>query len=519
MKLLYKVLLNFIVMSATESESKKPPAEKVAEVFNHMQDVGCCEMCAHLYSGKSQDSFYERLHKEHIKNGTDVKKPKNNPCISCLGLLHSPFRENITDKIISEILASENDYDSFNLAMTLPISYQMRAHALAYYVKKNYPEVAHTHNNIFPWVNIKDVYKATMAPTIAKTVKRMLKFNSELTINVKLTYSNDELECFKLLELCPDVFGQRNTKKFRGFLFSKKSVDEALNNKKNVKLRNFYINPPSIPNHELLCSEVDIKQNQIYCAGRYNKYSRSLPQSPWIKNNQRRFNSSVQELIAKDVQNLFKADDYLFSSSGREDVDVRMLGTGRPFSIELINPKCTKVTQKQIDSLMDKINNENGEKIRVQDMTTVSKDHLKLLKDGEDSKTKTYEALCVSKNPLTMEHLLNISKCTPLVVNQKTPIRVLHRRANLVRLKTIHSMDATIIPHSRNDNQTFFCLKLVTQAGTYVKEFVNGDFGRTLPNLGTLLNDPDIDILALDVLNIDLDWPPKKKTYKFVTQN
>ncbi|XP_026683872.1 putative tRNA pseudouridine synthase Pus10 [Diaphorina citri] len=402
-----------------------------------------------------------------------------------------------------------------------------------------------------------------MAPTIAKTVKRMLKFNSELTINVKLTYSNDELECFKLLELCPDVFGQRNTKKFRGFLFSKKSVDEALNNKKNVKLRNFYINPPSIPNHELLCSEVDIKQNQIYCAGRYNKYSRSLPQSPWIKNNQRRFNSSVQELIAKDVLNLFKADDYLFSSSGREDVDVRMLGTGRPFSIELINPKCTKITQKQIDALMDKINNENGEKIRVQDMTTVSKDHLKLsarydncfqgsleiialmdkinkengekirvqdmttvskdhlklLKDGEDSKTKTYEALCVSKNPLTKEHLLNISKCTPLVVNQKTPIRVLHRRANLVRLKTIHSMDATIIPHSRNDNQTFFCLKLVTQAGTYVKEFVNGDFGRTLPNLGTLLNDPDIDILALDVLNIDLDWPPKKKAYTFVTRN
>ena len=32
--------------------------------------------------------------------------------------------------------------------------------------------------------------------------------------------------------------------------------------------------------------------------------------------------------------------DHRFSSSGREDVDVRMLGDGRPFIVELINPHC-----------------------------------------------------------------------------------------------------------------------------------------------------------------------------------
>ncbi|KAL8608674.1 hypothetical protein ACOMHN_002903 [Nucella lapillus] len=42
----------------------------------------------------------------------------------------------------------------------------------------------------------------------------------------------------------------------------------------------------------------------------------------------------------------------------------------------------------------------------------------------------------------------------------------------------------------------------------YVKEFVHGDFGRTKPNLRTLLS-ADCDILALDVTAVNIDWPPR----------
>lgn len=51
-----------------------------------------------------------------------------------------------------------------------------------------------------------------------------------------------------------------------------------------------------------------------------------------------------------------------------------------------------------------------------------------------------------------------------------------------------------------------FELNVVTQAGTYVKEFVHGDFGRTKPSVGDIIN-AKVDILALDVVSIDLDWP------------
>lgn len=41
------------------------------------------------------------------------------------------------------------------------------------------------------------------------------------------------------------------------------------------------------------------------------------------------------------------------------------------------------------------------------------------------------------------------------------------------------------------------------QAGTYVKEFVHGDFGRTRPSLGSLLGCQS-DILQLDVTAVNL---------------
>ena len=49
-----------------------------------------------------------------------------------------------------------------------------------------------------------------------------------------------------------------------------------------------------------------------------------------------------------------------------------------------------------------------------------------------------------------------------------------------------------------NPEHQMFILTLATQAGTYVKEFVHGDFGRTEPNVAQILG-CDVDIIALDV--------------------
>lgn len=44
-------------------------------------------------------------------------------------------------------------------------------------------------------------------------------------------------------------------------------------------------------------------------------------------------------------------------------------------------------------------------------------------------------------------------------------------------------------------------LNVLASAGTYIKEFVHGDLGRTLPNIGSLTNN-SADIFQLDVLKL-----------------
>lgn len=79
----------------------------------------------------------------------------------------------------------------------------------------------------------------------------------------------------------------------------------------------------------------------VFVAGRYRKTSRELCQSPWILNGQRIMEDSVAELIVNAVAPHFgvRADAGAFSSSGREDVDVRCLGRGRPFALEIADSR------------------------------------------------------------------------------------------------------------------------------------------------------------------------------------
>lgn len=43
-------------------------------------------------------------------------------------------------------------------------------------------------------------------------------------------------------------------------------------------------------------------------------------------------------------------------------------------------------------------------------------------------------------------------------------------------------------------------LNIQTQAGTYVKEFIHGDFARTFPSISYMLGGVPVEVLNLDVL-------------------
>lgn len=236
---------------------------------------------------------------------------------------------------------------------------------------------------------------------------------------------------------------------------------------------------------------------------RYLKFSRYVNQSPWVVDGVKRSKASVQELISDHFCNEIRCDEIKFSSSGREDADVRMLGDGRPFVLQFMNPRRAKFTVDDMASAEKRINAASND-VKVLKLCILSPKEFEILKQGEEEKKKHYSALCFSHELITEELLNKISTVSEMEITQKTPIRVLHRRPLHDRKRTVANMKTLYV----DDNH--FQLFLITQAGTYVKEFVHGDFGRTYPSLSDLLGIP-LDILELDVEKVDLPWPPESK--------
>ena len=240
----------------------------------------------------------------------------------------------------------------------------------------------------------------------------------------------------------------------------------------------------------------------VFIGGRYNKYSRELSQSPWVIDGVKKTKYSVQELIIPVIQQKFSCKDIKFSSSGREDSDVRMLGNGRPFLLEIIEPKVSSVgfTSDGLAEVEQSINQNSYDLIKVRNLQLIDKDKTAAIKYGEENKRKRYSALIATKKPITTDQLCCLNDTRELIILQKTPIRVLHRRPLLTRQRMIHSMNTQYI------NEQHFLLHLCTSAGTYVKEFVHSDLGRTVPNLCSILKQ-QVDIINLDVEEVEMEWP------------
>jgi tRNA pseudouridine synthase 10 len=105
-----------------------------------------------------------------------------------------------------------------------------------------------------------------------------------------------------------------------------------------------------------------------------------------------------------------------------------MLGRGRPFVVELENPKSLVVSEQTLIDIEKEIVQNSGGDVAVRDLQLGPKDEVAFnLKEGEADKRKRYSALCICSRPLTDDDLQRIASIQDLRIDQKTPIRVLHR--------------------------------------------------------------------------------------------
>uniref|UniRef100_A0AAY5ETS3 tRNA pseudouridine synthase Pus10 n=1 Tax=Electrophorus electricus TaxID=8005 RepID=A0AAY5ETS3_ELEEL len=337
-------------------------------------------------------------------------------------------------------------------------------------------------------VQVKDAFKWAIQALVGRELGASMLFNVSVdVVAVLLQRENNKIMVHTLCEFSPYPPAFQS-------VFTRMAVVKALEKISDEEFLRQYPCPPARPATKCTPLETTCLHSSVFIAGRYNKFSRELPQTPWVIDGERRMEGSVEELIAAPLLSSFRADAFNFSSSGREDVDVRTLGNGRPFAMELVNPHRVRHTKAEVRQLQETIN-ASSDKIRVRDLQIVTREAMGRMKEGEEEKTKSYSALIWTKKAITKADL------DELKIDQKTPLRVLHRRPLAVRQRTIHSMSASYL------DTHHFTLLLRTQAGTYIKEFVHGDFGRTKPNLGGLM-ETEADILELDVESVDVDWPP-----------
>lgn len=260
--------------------------------------------------------------------------------------------------------------------------------------------------------------------------------------------------------------------------------------------------------------QVELEVHSLFIYGRYQKLARGIPQTHWpcrdcggegcsrCNNTGKMYSESVEELIAPALLEQTQGQDTKFHGAGREDVDALMLGSGRPFVLEILNPRRRSI---DLAKAKTRINKMGKKKVVIDNLRLANKDVVKQLKGSATTSKKVYKAIIQVETPIRQETLDALNSLPmPLTVNQRTPYRVTHRRADRVRKKQVHALTA-VLKDARNFELTITC-----QGGLYVKEFISGDEGRTVPSvseiLGILAVCRQLDVLDVEIAEEALPW-------------
>ena len=338
---------------------------------------------------------------------------------------------------------------------------------------------------------------------------------------------------------------------------------------------------------DMLTLRVQIEIRSHYVYGRYLKLERGIPQTRWpcrsckgrgcdrCENTGKQYEDSVQDLIGDPVLPLFEGDDHSFHGMGREDIDVRCLGRGRPFVLEIKSPHKRSIDCAALQELINEASkgklevnslreSTRSEVVRVKDTPAEKSYRIRFkivpqgtlpppqtrgrsnkkqksdeneLQNSNDSesllsmKKDELSALCAefglpksgTKSVLVdrlleyystdeempqiqlpdIENVIEVlNGLAGTVLEQRTPNRVAHRRADKVRKRRVMEVSEPLA--ELTENGLFAEVTLRCESGTYVKETIHGDGGRTIPSVASLLA-VDCEVEWLDVADIHAD--------------
>ncbi len=274
-----------------------------------------------------------------------------------------------------------------------------------------------------------------------------------------------------------------------------KRVEKITGKKANLK------KPQIVALLDLENDSVDIEINSLYIYGRYRKLVRGIPQTRWpcrecggkgcerCDNTGKMYQESVDELIKPHLMAAARSEDTAFHGAGREDIDALMLGDGRPFVVEAKKPHVRKI---DLEALGNEINSKAEGKIEVSGLKFVESETVEQLKSMKADKVYRLKVVHGTTEE-KLKSCLDILSGT--IIKQKTPTRVLHRRADLERMRKVHSVNL----ESFETNTAVLVVNC--EGGLYVKELVSGDGGRTVPSVASLTGS-EAKVIELEVIKV-----------------
>jgi tRNA pseudouridine synthase 10 len=233
---------------------------------------------------------------------------------------------------------------------------------------------------------------------------------------------------------------------------------------------------------------VELREGDLFIFGRYCKRAAGLSQSRWTCpkcegkgcsncQGKGKYYESVEERIGEPVKKAAQAQGYTMHASGREDVDATN-SAGRPFVLEV---NAAKNRTLDLDALSAEIA-ASGE-VEALDLAFVSRSFVEVVTESHFD--KTYRAEVEFEKDAGDAEMMRIRTLEGVMLLQQTPTRVAHRRADLIRHRRVKHIE---VARAEGQDSRAATLIIQAEAGTYIKELISGDNGRTNPSVSGLLS-------------------------------
>ncbi|MCC6043501.1 MAG: tRNA pseudouridine(54/55) synthase Pus10, partial [Desulfurococcaceae archaeon] len=204
---------------------------------------------------------------------------------------------------------------------------------------------------------------------------------------------------------------------------------------------------------------------------------------------------SIQEFVGEALRSIYQSEDVVIHAAGREDVDARMIGSGRPLIIEIKKPVKRSIGIEEANKALRELSRRYPIVVELFSRTTRSSKVF--VKNEAKLRRKVYRVAVYSPEEILPQDLVKLEEFfSNREVKQRTPTRILRRKKDREKTKRVYAV--RIVQVSRRVFESL----IYCDGGLYVKELIHGDYGRTVPSFAEVVGKPLIPI-ELDVVLVE----------------